>query len=85
MRLPALSAVILAMAAGSALAQKMPPTQPQPPTNAAPAIPQAPIGHRQPTMKDLPPAAARGEESDKPSLGSAASDFGPLRSICRGC
>jgi hypothetical protein len=85
MRLPALSAVILAITAGSALAQKTPPTQPQPPANAAPATAQAPIGHRQPTKKDLPPATVQEEKSDKPSLGSAASDFGPLRSICRGC
>jgi hypothetical protein len=27
----------------------------------------------------------RDEESGKPSLGSAALDYGPLRSICRGC
>ena len=82
MRLAALSVVILVMAAGSVLAQGMPPSQQQPPTKAAPAIPPAPIGHRQPTQKDLSPGMAREEESDK---GSPARDFGPLRSICRGC
>jgi len=82
MRLAILSAMILPLAAGGALAQRMPPTQPQPPADTSPAIPQAPIGHRQPTIRDLPPGTARQEESDK---GSAASDFGPLPNICQGC
>ena len=83
MRLPALAAAIVALAAGSALAQEAPPAQPQPEINATTRVWTAPIGHRQPAQKDLPQGTTREEESNK--AGSAARDFGTLRSICRGC
>jgi hypothetical protein len=80
--LPALSVVALAMTVEGALAQAPPPAQHHPPTNAATRAWEAPIGHRQPTQKDLGPDTTRNEESDN---GRAVRDFGPLPSICRGC
>jgi hypothetical protein len=76
--------------AGGALAQNIPstapnisPTLPQssPSTEERSSIPRAPIGHRQPTPKDLPPDVLNREQSDKSS--------GPMivqpPSICRNC
>jgi hypothetical protein len=55
----------------------------QPLINSATGVWAAPIGHRQPTQKDLPSGTTRNEESG--AAGSVVPDFGPFRSICRGC
>jgi hypothetical protein len=54
---------IVTLAASSACSQDNPvlPGAGQPSTDGA-APPQAPIGHRQPTLRELPPDVARGEQ-----------------------
>jgi hypothetical protein len=57
---------------------------PTPPASAGPAtgIPQAPIGHRQPTQSTLPPAVRK----DEGTPGRDAVDpLGPVPSICKNC
>jgi hypothetical protein len=85
--------------AGGVLAQ----TPPSPEASASPSLkwilypdgklhPQAPVGHRQPRLADLPPDLARREKLDQPTLPSDAEEENardsaidqPLR-ICRGC
>jgi hypothetical protein len=54
-----------------------------PPPVASPggaAAPQAPVGHRQPTEKSLPPAVRQEESSRR-----QADPLGPIPSICRNC
>ena len=58
----------------------------QPPSPTAPpsggtAIPQAPVGHRQPMQSDLP-ATARKEED---SAGRKPDPLGPIPNICKNC
>ncbi len=50
--------VFLAFAAQGALAQGVPPLGAQAPSG----VPQAPVGHRQPTPSDLPPAVQKDEQ-----------------------
>ena len=45
------------------------------------AIPQAPVGHRQPMQSDLPPAARKEEESTR----KQPDPLGPVPSICKNC
>jgi hypothetical protein len=55
-----------------------------PPPLASPggtAVPQAPVGHRQPTEKSLPPAVRREEDARR----QPADPLGPIPSICRNC
>src|SRR5580704_16828808 len=61
----AMSALILAIAASDAAAQQMPasPTPPQPTAQGTSATPQAPIGHPQPRLGDLPADLARRQQS----------------------
>lgn len=54
--------------------------------------PQAPIGHRQPKLADLPPDLARREKLDEPALPSDVDEESSRDSaidqqlrICRGC
>ena len=57
---------------------------PTPPASAGPAtgIPQAPVGHRQPTQSTLPPAVRK----DEGTPGRDAVDpLGPVPSICKNC
>ena len=59
---------------------------PAPPT-AAPGtatVPQAPVGHRQPTQGSLPPAV-RNEESKETTGRQTADPLGPTPKICRNC
>jgi hypothetical protein len=55
------------------------------PSTAAPGtatVPQAPVGHRQPTPSTLPPAVRKEEES----TGRGAVDqLGPVPKICKNC
>ena len=47
------------------------------------AIPQAPVGHRQPTQSGLPPSVRKDEDST--TGGAVVDDLGPLPKICRNC
>jgi hypothetical protein len=92
MRSTATAVVGLAMIASGALAQgTQSPSPPQPATEGrstsegAPVTPRAPVGHRQPTMKDLPPDVARRQLSDEPLEPPAAKGIDPVPRICRGC
>jgi hypothetical protein len=62
---PLTSALIVALAASSTWSQGNP---------VGAASPQAPIGHRQPSVKDLPPDVARDEQSDGGSRGEQQPD-----------
>jgi parvulin-like peptidyl-prolyl isomerase len=92
MRSTAMAAVGLAMIASGALAQgtqspspSQPATEGRSTTEGAPVIPRAPIGHRQPTLKDLPPDMAQRQLSDEPLERPAAKGIDPVPRICRGC
>jgi len=57
-----------------------PPTPP--PASAAGTVPQAPVGHRQPTQGGLPPPVRQEEDT----VGNKAVDgLGPVPRICRNC
>jgi hypothetical protein len=96
MRTVALATVVLAALAGSASAQspqggtsaQVSPSPSQtfspPSTDGRSTIPEAPVGHRQPTMRDLPPAVLREERSgDLPT--SYERKLDRELQICRGC
>src|SRR5580700_8036985 len=94
MRLAVICAAILTLAAGGALAQETPtsqsPASRQPSTVGAAW--QAPVGHRQPRLSDLPPDLARQEEqfaeppkSAEPSRAGQDRNIDPHPHICRGC
>jgi len=75
--------IFIAMLACAAVAQNMDdrarPLSPST-TNGA-AAPQAPVGHRQPTEKNLPPQVRKDE-----TTGSGVRDpLGPIPDICKGC
>jgi len=60
------------------------PVQPQPPaTDGRAAIPQAPIGHRQPTQRDVTPGGLR--QPTEPLERPLINDSYQPPSICRGC
>jgi hypothetical protein len=69
------------------LAQDAPPApaaEGQPSTEGR-SIPRAPIGHRQPTMKDLPPDMARRQQTGEPPGPPVERDLDRQLRICRGC
>jgi hypothetical protein len=89
------AAVLLSVLAGGARAQTPAPTTGAPPKPTGPAtngaavmpdmpnaaaIPEAPIGHRQPTQRSLPPRVREDEASPR-----AVDPLGPLPQICNGC
>jgi len=78
------TAILIAMLACAAVAQnlddKARPLSPSA-TNGTATAPQAPIGHRQPTQKNLPPQIQKDE-----TTGSGVHDpLGPLPQLCKGC
>ena len=85
--------MVLAVMAGAvpeALAQNEPlrprgppPSTASPPTEGRSTVPQAPVGHRQPTPKDLPPDVLRREEAGEPQSPTNVPSRPP--SICRDC
>ena len=94
MRLAAICAAILTLAASGALAQETPtsqsPASRQPSTVGAAW--QAPVGHRQPKLSDLPPDLARQEgqfaeppKFAEPSRAGQDRNIDPQLKICRGC
>jgi hypothetical protein len=62
MRLAAVSFAILLLATGGAFAQESPSLGRLPSSTTGQATPQAPVGHRQPTLNDLPPDVAHKEQ-----------------------
>jgi hypothetical protein len=60
-----------------------PPSMAPPPTEGRSTVPQAPVGHRQPTPKDLPPDVLRREETGEPQPPTNVPSRPP--SICRDC
>jgi hypothetical protein len=46
------------------------------------AQPNAPVGHRQPTQRDLPPSI---RDSEKSPRSNRPDPYGPLPQICRNC
>lgn len=96
MRATGMAAAGLLMVASGALAQEVPAqnvppssSQSQPSTEGRSigegTIPRAPIGHRQPTLRDLPPDMARRQQGDEPPERPAARSIDPELRICRGC
>ena len=61
----AITAAMVAMVTGHALAQQEPasPVPPRISVQGPAVMPQAPVGHRQPTLSDLPPDLAREQRS----------------------
>jgi hypothetical protein len=94
----AMATVVLAIAAGDVLIQETraqnapmtsqslqtPPLQ-GPSTSGAAGIPQAPVGHRQPTLRDLPPEVRREEQSNVQSPTPAQRGIDQELRICSGC
>jgi hypothetical protein len=58
------------------------PPSPPPATEGRAPAPQAPVGHRQPTQRDLPPDVSRREQ---PEGQPQVRDSYQPPSICRGC
>jgi hypothetical protein len=74
------------MSVGAAGQEQRKPTTsptPSPPTSATgqTGIPQAPVGHRQPTQGTLPPAVRQEEDSAR----REPDPLGPIPNICRNC
>jgi hypothetical protein len=87
MRRPTIVVAVLALAAGGALAQEVPSLGSRLPFTMAQSVPQAPIGHRQPTAKDLPPDVAReeGRPESPPTQESQKGNIDRGTKTCRGC
>jgi hypothetical protein len=84
-------AIFIAMLAGAAAAQDAsppatgtPPKADRPLTNGMGSIWQAPVGHRQPTLRDLPPSVRRDERSVSNGQG-VINPLGAVPSICSVC
>src|SRR5215475_5727292 len=76
---------ILLGVAAAAQEQNRPPSgqTTQPPAPVTGTVPQAPVGHRQPTQSGLPPAVRKDEAG---TTGRREVDpLGPVPSICRNC
>ena len=54
---------------------------PTAPPASGTAIPQAPVGHRQPMQGDLPAAARKDEDT----AGRKPDPLGPILNICKNC
>jgi hypothetical protein len=95
MRMSLAGIAVLSLFATSALAQTTP--MPAPPNKLVTypdgkAYPQAPIGHRQPSLSNLPPDLARRERLDEPPIAETPeggnprdTNIDPQLRICRGC
>jgi hypothetical protein len=76
-----LAAVLLAFAACAQDAPRDKAAIPAPGPDTVRSMPlQAPVGHRQPRISDLPPAPARNQEA-----GGTRDDINEKLRICRGC
>jgi hypothetical protein len=84
MRLRATYVAVLALAAGGAFAQEIPSMGSRLPSTTGQVVPQAPVGHRQPGIKDLPPDVVHEElQPEKPPT-QESQKVNKLRT-CRGC
>jgi hypothetical protein len=89
----AVVAVLTISVGCSALAQERlaPPASGQPSTDGSAAVPQAPVGHRQPRMSDLPADVGDQQRPPEPpssgqqSRANRGSGIDPQLRICRGC
>jgi hypothetical protein len=82
-----MSAVILASVLSGVLAQENSPLLRRPSVGEG-GVPQAPIGHRQPTLNNLPPDTARREldpQQGKGEPSAADRELDRRLRICRGC
>jgi hypothetical protein len=80
---------IFAGATAAAQSTSAPPNTPapapaRPAMNGAATVPEAPIGHRQPTQSDLPPSV-RKEEDGTGAQARTADPFAGVPRICNGC
>jgi hypothetical protein len=90
-----MAVLVLVMGAGGADAQNLSTSpgsrsSPQAPTQGMAVDRQAPIGHRQPTLRDLPPDIRRQEQLGDPATGQpgpapSTDAIDPQLRICRGC
>jgi len=86
------SAILISILTGATAAaqsmnpppQSAPARQERPATNGIGTVPQAPIGHRQPTLGDLP-SSVRKEEDAAGSRRRTPNPFGDVPNICNGC
>ena len=74
-----MSEAALSQDRGKALPGQIP--SPTAPPSGGTAIPQAPVGHRQPMQSELPPAARKDEDT----AGRKPDPLGPVPSICKNC
>lgn len=80
-----ITTVLLSLLTGTAAAQNAGNTvrpQSQPADRAARQ--EAPVGHRQPTARSLPPGVRKDEDTVGEGRGTE-DPLGPLPQICRGC
>jgi hypothetical protein len=87
MRRPTILIAVLALAAGGAFAQGIPFLGSPIPSAMAQVVPQAPVGHRQPTIRDLPPDVAReeGRSESQPTQENQKDNIDRGLKTCRGC
>jgi hypothetical protein len=87
MRLPTIYVAVLALAAGGAFAQEIPPFESRLPSTTGQGVPQAPVGHRQPTANDLPPDVVHKEipPEKPPTQESQKDNIGRRLKTCPGC
>ena len=77
------ASILLNIAAAAQDKGREPPgrmTQP-PSASAGTDAPQAPVGHRQPTQRSVPPAVRKEEDS----AGRQPDPLGPIPQICKNC
>jgi hypothetical protein len=76
--LMAIPMAVLAIAASTALAQQgLDPSAARSSVQSSPGVPQAPVGHRQPRLRDLPPDLARAQRSGELSKSEPAQSSEP--------
>ena len=87
MRRPTIFVAVLALAAGGAFAQEIPSSGSRVPSTTGQGVPPAPVGHRQPGIKDLPPDVAHEELQPErpPTQESQSVNIGRRPKTCPGC
>lgn len=90
MRAVTLAILLSILAGATAAAQSVSPAQnhpvrpERPATSGEATMPQVPIGHRQPTMGDLPASVRSQEDATRPQ-GRVVDPFAGVPNICRDC
>jgi hypothetical protein len=85
MRLLATYVAVLALAAGGAFAQGIPSMGSRLPSTTGQVVPQAPVGHRQPGIKDLPPDVVHKELPPETAPTQESQKDNRSLKTCRGC